>query len=86
MWERYNHIFLLNYTILSWNGGMKFMFFLSYQEMYKNYYGLSPSHTQLLTTIVFFPWVLKFFYGILSDGLPIFGSRKKSWIIIMGLL
>lgn len=66
---------------------MKFtMFFLSYLDMYKNYYGLEPTHTQILTTIIFLPWVLKFFYGILSDSVPIYGSRKKAWLIIMGIL
>lgn len=54
--------------------------------MYKNDYGLSPTHTQLLTTIIFFPWVLKFFYGIISDSIPICGSRKRSWLIVMGLM
>ena len=36
--------------------------------------------------MIFWPWVTKFFYGIISDTVPIFGSRKKSWLIIMGLL
>jgi len=65
---------------------MKFMFFLSYQDMYKNYYGLGPTHTQLLTTIIFFPWILKFFFGIIADSVPIMGSRKKSWLVVMGVL
>ena len=32
------------------------------------------------------PWVLKLFYGIVADTVPIFGSRKKSWLVMMGLL
>jgi hypothetical protein len=47
---------------------------------------LEPDTTQLLTTIIFLPWVTKFLYGIIADTVPIFGSRKKSWLVIMGLL
>lgn len=32
------------------------------------------------------PWTPKIIYGILSDTFPLFGSRKKSYLIIMGLL
>jgi MFS family permease len=32
------------------------------------------------------PWTPKIIYGIMSDTFPIFGSRKKSYLIIMGLL
>lgn len=28
----------------------------------------------------------KFFYGVVADQVPIMGSRKKSWLIIMGLI
>jgi hypothetical protein len=32
------------------------------------------------------PWVPKLVYGIFTDTFPIFGSRKRSYLIIMGLL
>ena len=32
------------------------------------------------------PWTTKLIYGIVSDTIPIFGSRKKAWLIIMGLV
>lgn len=32
------------------------------------------------------PWSLKIFYGLISDNLPIFGSRRKSYLIIGSLL
>lgn len=28
----------------------------------------------------------KFFYGVIADQVPIMGSRKKSWLVIMGLI
>ena len=39
-----------------------------------------------MITIVMVPWGAKILYGIISDTVPIFGSRKKSWLIVMGLL
>ncbi len=31
-------------------------------------------------------WTPKLFYGIISDTFPICGTRKKSYIMLMGLL
>ena len=31
-------------------------------------------------------WTPKLFYGIISDTFPIFGTRKKSYLALMGLL
>jgi len=86
IWKRYDRTFLFTYSVQSFNGGLKFLFMLAYQDLFKNYYKLQPTHTQLLTTVIFFPWITKFFYGIVADSIPIFGSRKKSWLIIMGLI
>ena len=86
MWNRYDRTFLVTYSIQSFNGGLKFLFMLSYQDLFKNFYKLEPTHTQLLSTLIFVPWVLKLLYGIVADTVPIFGSRKKSWLVIMGLL
>jgi hypothetical protein len=32
------------------------------------------------------PWLFKIIFGIISDTVPVCGSRKKSWLIIMGCL
>ena len=39
-----------------------------------------------MITIVMMPWSVKILFGIISDTVPLFGSRKKSWLIAMGLL
>ena len=39
-----------------------------------------------LTSFAAFPWVVKPFYGFLSDTVPIFGYRRRSYLIICGLL
>ena len=32
------------------------------------------------------PWTPKLMYGILTDTFPLFGSRKRNYLILMGLL
>ena len=45
---------------------------------------LNVSSTQYsaFSTLVSLPWSLKFLFGMLSDGVPIMGYRRKSWLII----
>ena len=38
------------------------------------------------SALLILPWVPKFIYGIFTDNLAIFGSTKKSYIILMGIL
>ena len=86
IWQRYDNIFLFTYLVQSFNGGMRFLFMLAQQDLYKNYYRLQPGHAQILTTICFAPAIIKFVYGVVADSIPICGSRKKAWLILMGSL
>ena len=40
----------------------------------------------LYMSIVHLPWSVKILYGLLSDNVPIAGTRRKSYVIIMGCL
>ena len=59
---------------------------LSIQDLFKNYLKLEPSQTQILIVFIMSPWLLKIIFGIISDTVPVWGSRKKAWLIIMGLV
>ncbi|MEB3883452.1 folate/biopterin family MFS transporter [Lyngbya sp. CCY1209] len=48
--------------------------------------GMSPAETAALTGIASLPWVVKPLFGFLSDGLPIFGYRRRPYLILSGLL
>ena len=37
-------------------------------------------------SLISLPWSLKILYGLISDNVPICGTRRKSWLIIMGLI
>jgi folate/biopterin transporter len=47
---------------------------------------LSPVQVSALLGIVSLPWMLKPILGFISDGLPIFGYRRRPYLIIAGIL
>jgi len=84
--ETYDKFFLASLGLQYMNNGMKVMASLAYMDLFKTRYGLEPSQTQFLASIVMIPWTPKVVYGIITDTFPIFGSRKRSYIILMGLI
>lgn len=52
----------------------------------KDEFGLSPAESAALLGITYTPWVIKPVYGFLTDGLPLFGYRRKPYLILGGLL
>lgn len=59
---------------------------LSVNDLFKAYLHLEPSETQFLNAIIAFPWAIKLVYGILSDSVPFYGSRKRSYYILNSVL
>jgi len=59
---------------------------LAFLDIFRTDYQLEPDATQALMGAMTLSWTPKLFYGIISDTFPIFGTRKKSYIILMGLL
>jgi hypothetical protein len=37
-------------------------------------------------SIIAMPWSIKICYGFISDNVPIAGTRRKSYVVLMGLL
>ncbi|MCM1984657.1 folate/biopterin family MFS transporter [Lyngbya confervoides] len=48
--------------------------------------GLTPAQVSALMGIATVPWVIKPLYGFLSDTLPIAGYRRRSYLLLAGLL
>lgn len=48
--------------------------------------GLSPSEVAALTGLASLPWTIKPLFGFLSDGLPLFGYRRRPYLILSGLM
>ncbi|KAL2943665.1 putative folate-biopterin transporter 4 [Bienertia sinuspersici] len=47
---------------------------------------LSPSASQFVSSVAFFPWSIKPLYGILSDCIPIRGRRRIPYLVISTVL
>ena len=52
----------------------------------KDELALSPAEVAALMGIAAIPWVIKPVFGFISDGLPIFGYRRRPYLILSGLL
>ncbi|MBD1926948.1 folate/biopterin family MFS transporter [Trichocoleus sp. FACHB-90] len=52
----------------------------------KDELALSPAQVSALMGIAAIPWVVKPLFGFLSDGLPIFGYRRRPYLILSGIL
>ena len=48
--------------------------------------GLTPAEVAALTGISSLPWIIKPVFGFLSDGVPIFGYRRRPYLILSGFL
>ena len=46
---------------------------------------LSPTDMAAIGGITSLPWLIKPLYGFLSDGIPIFGYKRRSYLIIAGI-
>ena len=47
---------------------------------------LTPSHLAAIATWLLLPWTVKMVFGELVDTMPMFGSQRKSYILIGALL
>lgn len=48
--------------------------------------GLNPAQMGALTGVAALPWIIKPLFGLLSDGFPIFGYRRRPYLILSGIL
>jgi folate/biopterin transporter len=59
---------------------------LAVSFFFKDELGLSPAEVSSLLGIVALPWIIKPVFGFVSDGLPIFGYRRRPYLILSGIL
>jgi len=51
----------------------------------KEVYGWTPLQVTAFITVFNLPWIIKPLYGLISDFVPLFGYRRKSYLIIASL-
>ena len=45
-----------------------------------------PANMAAYNMLIALPWSLKIFYGIISDNIPIFGLKRKPYLIFFALV
>jgi folate/biopterin transporter len=52
----------------------------------KDTLGLSPAEVASMVGITMLPWTVKPLYGLISDGFPIFGYRRRPYLLLSSIL
>ncbi|KAK9086884.1 hypothetical protein Syun_029278 [Stephania yunnanensis] len=47
---------------------------------------LDPAETAVVSGVSALPWLIKPLYGFISDSVPLFGYRRRSYLVLSGLL
>ena len=59
---------------------------LAIKDFQKDYLKLNPGQMTRLASIAGFPWSIKLLYGLVSDNVPLLGSKRRAYVIVMGAL
>ena len=51
----------------------------------KEAHGWGPTEISASLAVVDLPWVIKPLYGLISDFVPLFGSRRRAWLLLANL-
>jgi MFS family permease len=72
----------LVFAIVYFAQGMWYLPNLSITFLLKDTFGLSAAQTATFFSITVIPWLIKPVYGLISDFVPLFGRRRKSYFIL----
>jgi hypothetical protein len=86
MYERFDKPFVTFFILQNINHGLWIIAVLAVKDYYKEYLGLDPGEMAIYISIIHIPWSFKIIYGLISDNVPLFGTRRKSYLIIMGII
>jgi hypothetical protein len=86
MYDRFDKPFMTFFIVQNLNHGLWIIVNLALKDYYKQYLQLDPGEQQMYISIVHIPWSFKILYGLISDNVPICGTRRKSYLIIMGII
>ncbi len=56
------------------------------QFFFKQALGLNPAQVTEYLAILTLPWAIKPLYGLVSDFIPLFGYRRKTWLLVTNAL
>lgn len=59
---------------------------LALSFFYKDDLHMEPAAATAIMGLSALPWMIKPLYGFISDSIPLFGYRRRSYLVICGLL
>jgi MFS family permease len=81
--KRLCRFFVIIYAVQGLSqSGVSGLFSLPVSLMLKNRMHFDQAQLAYFTGLVMIPWAIKPLYGLLSDFVPIFGWRRRSWFVI----
>ena len=83
---RFEESFVVLFTLIFFNIGLVILIILESLDLFKNYLGCEPGEIAVYKSIIFAPWALKVFFGLISDNVKIFGLKRKPYLVFMGFL
>jgi MFS family permease len=72
----------LIFAVVYFAQGMWYLPNLSITFLLKDTFGLNAAQTATFFSITVIPWLIKPAYGLLSDFVPLFGRRRKSYLLL----
>ena len=86
LFNKYDKSFLFVLGLVFFSQGFKVFIELSVKDLFKHYMLMEPNDSQIMISIITLPWCFKIFYGLIADNFAIFGSRRRAYIILNGLI
>ncbi|UKK01318.2 hypothetical protein MACK_002131 [Theileria orientalis] len=91
-WKRFfsiprsrNKIVILLIYMVGFSEGLLHLSNLAIYYMFKDDFGLSPAQLSLVYAIPFIPFIIRPSIGYLTDTVPIFGTRRRHYLLINSL-
>ena len=76
----------LLFAVVYFSQGMYYVINQPLTLLLKEQLGLSAAQVATFGSITLIPWVIKPVYGLLSDSVPLFARRRKSYFVLMSAL
>jgi folate/biopterin transporter len=75
-----------SYMLVAFHHGASFISHLAVQYFFKDQLHIEPHELAEINSIIHIPWAIKPLLGLLTDFVPIFGYRRKIYIILCGIV
>lgn len=76
----------LAYLLIAFHQGVSYISSLAVQYFFKDELKVEPSQLAQINSIIHIPWAIKPILGLITDLMPIFGYRRKIYIMLCGLI